>query len=754
MPKDRLWATVYREDEEAAALWKKGTDIGPSHVLRFGEKDNFWEMGDTGPCGPCSEIHIDRGDGFCDKARVPGHVCGVNAGCARFIELWNLVFIQFNRDPSGALHPLAAKHVDTGMGFERAVAVLQGKASNYETDVFMPLLEATAELSGASMENPALLPAFRVIADHLRALSFAVTDGVIPSNEGRGYVLRRLLRRAARYGRRLNLREPFLHRLVSTVVDTMGHQYPELKGMAQHTTLVLRNEEERFNEVLDRGIELFDAAAADVLQKKGSVLPGSEAFRLYDTYGFPLDLTQLMAREKGLDVDTVGFKAEMDAQRARARESHKFALSGGGEWEELTAGAHSEFVGYETVQTDARIRRLRRNDGQVALVLDRTPFYAESGGQVGDHGEITGNGFTIRVEDTQKQGDSVVHVGSFVEGSRVADPSVRAAVSQEERKATARNHTATHLLHKALRETIGPHVNQAGSLVAPERLRFDFTHFEALTPEQLDAIEEKVNAKVRENLTVEKFRTSLREAKAMGATALFGEKYGDEVRVVKIRDFSMELCGGTHLDATGEIGVFRIVKEEGVAAGVRRIEAVTGAAADALLRREKRLLRELEEMLRCPPGELAGRVASLVDERREFERKFRKVQESSAGSELDALVNQAALVAGFKVVAARVELPDVEALRAAGDKLREKMKSGVGVLGAVIGEKVSLLVVVTDDLIKNRGLRAGDIAMKAAKVVGGSGGGKPHLALAGGKDPSRLAEALGKAQEIVEGMLK
>jgi alanyl-tRNA synthetase len=754
IPKERLYATVFREDGETESLWKKATDIGPARVLRFGEKDNFWEMGDIGPCGPCSEIHIDRGKGFCDKPHVPGHVCGVNAGCARFIELWNLVFIQYNRDESGKLHPLAAKHVDTGMGFERVVAVMQGKTSNYETDVFMPIQDAIAEFTGASPENAKLLPAFRVIADHMRALSFAVTDGVIPSNEGRGYVLRRLLRRAARYGRTLGVHEPFMYKLVSAVVDVMGNAYPELKSMAQHTTLVIKNEEERFNEVLDRGIDIFETITKDVQKRGGKTVAGAEAFRLYDTYGFPFDLTQLMAREKGLEVDLVGFEKEMDSQRARAREGKKFMMSDEGEWEEVSSGGHSEFVGYDTVQSSAHIRKFRRNNGGVALVLDRTPFYAESGGQVGDRGEITGNGFKILVEDTRKQGDWILHVGTFTEGDRILDPSVEAFVEREVRLSTMRNHTATHLLHKALKEVLGSHVNQAGSLVAPDRLRFDFTHFEAVSQDQLDAVEEKVNAAIRENFKVEKFITSLQKARNAGVTALFGEKYGDEVRVVKIDDYSMELCGGTHLDATGEIGYFRIVKEEGIAAGVRRIEAVTGRAADVAIRKEKHLVRELESALKCPAAELSARITALQEERKELERKVKKAKQTSAGSEMDALIQNAVTVADFKVVAGRVDVSDAEELRVLGDTLRERLKSGVGVLGAVIDGRVSLLCIVTDDLIKSRSLKAGDIVKKAAMLVGGSGGGKPHLAMAGGKDPGKLDEALGKAVDIVRGFVK
>jgi alanyl-tRNA synthetase len=754
IPAEGLYATVYQDDEEAEKLWTEVTRIGRDRILRFGEKENFWEMGDTGPCGPCSEIHVDRGEGFCDKKGTPGHECRVNGGCARFIELWNLVFIQFNRDASGRLDALKARHVDTGMGFERAVAVLQGRASNYDTDLFTPIIRATAKLTGRSPEDSRDLPAFRVIADHIRALTFAITDGAIPSNEGRGYVLRRLLRRAARYGRTLGMHEPFLYQLVPAVSGVMGDAYPEVRTMAQHVAHVTRNEEERFNEVLDRGIEIFEEVAEAASAGGKKILAGKDAFRLYDTFGFPLDLTQLMAREKGLGVDLAGFEQEMESQRSRGREGHSFTAAGEGDWEEWSRGEHSRFIGYDAFESSSRIRKARKTEDGVALVLDQTPFYPESGGQVGDQGFVSGKGFKIRIGNTLKQGDQIVHIGTFSEGDRIGAPEVQAVIGREERLSTARNHTTTHLLHKALREVLGAHVNQAGSLVSPERLRFDFTHFEAVPQDKLDLIEEKVNARIRQNMPVEKFVTSLAKAKDMGATALFGEKYGEEVRVVRIDDYSMELCGGTHLDATGQIGTFRIVREDGIAAGVRRIEAVTGSAADALLRREKKILRELEGLLRCPAADLPERARALQEEKKDAEKKARKAQQSTLQAGTETLVQNAADVAGFKVAAGRVEASDVDELRSAGDDLRQRIGSGVGMLGAVIEGKVSLLCVVTDDLIRSRGLKAGDIVKKAAAFVGGSGGGKPHLALAGGKDAGRLDEALRQVADIVRGFVQ
>ena len=752
LPKARIWATVFREDDEAEKLWKAVTDINPAQVLRFDEKDNFWEMGETGPCGPCSEVHIDLGEGYCDKQHLPDHTCEVNGGCARIIELWNLVFIQYNRDENGKLTPLPAKHVDTGLGLERAVAVLQGKKSNYATDLFSPILEAISELSGQPLGVEETLPAFRVIADHLRALTFAVTDGAIPSNEGRGYVIRRILRRAARFGRKLGLHEPFLHGLIPVISKVMSETYPEIAERLPHTTLVIKSEEERFNEVLDRGIEIFENLSSEILKKGGDFIPGKDAFRLYDTYGFPLDLTQLMAREKGLEVDEQGFEADLKKQRDRARQAGRFDSSSDAEWEEISSGSDSEFIGYEQTETNARIRKVRREGERISIVLDRTPFYGEAGGQVGDTGVIEGEGFRLSVEDAQRDGDLIVHIARFTEGDVISNPDVSVCIDNERRLSTARNYTATHLLHKALKEVLGDHVNQAGSLVAPDRLRFDFTHFEAMTPDQIDEVERRVNLHVRKDLPLEKEMSTLEEAKAQGATALFGEKYGEEVRIVKVADYSMELCGGTHLDRTGEIGYFRILREEGIAAGVRRIEAVTGEEADRLLRQEKRILTNAEQMLRCRADEVAGRIETLLDERKSLERQVKKAMQSSASSEIESMVRNGAKVGDIRVVVSTVDVADIGELRSLGDRLRNGLKSGVGVLGTAMNEKVHFLCVVTDDLIKERGIRAGDIVREVAGIAGGSGGGKPHMALAGGKEIDKLDAALRKVPDIVKAL--
>ena len=754
LPREQLWATVFREDNEAEGFWKKMTDIDSSHILRFDEKDNFWEMGETGPCGPCSEIHIDLGEGFCDKKGEKGHVCGVNTGCSRYIELWNLVFIQFNRDESGKLQPLPMRHVDTGLGFERIVSVIQKKRSNYDTDLFKPILDHIEDLTGISSQDSKAVSAFRVIADHIRALTFAITDGALPSNEGRGYVLRRILRRAARYGRNLGMHEPFIYKLVSTVVDQMESVFPETGERAAHCTTVIKAEEERFNEVLDRGIGLFESISADIKKKGQTSIPGKDAFRLYDTYGFPLDLTELMAREQGLSVDSKAFNREMEKQREKARESHHFSMDDEGEWDVLSGGEDSLFVGYEFLSTESEIRKVRQNGKQVSIILDKTPFYAESGGQVGDQGRITGDKFSIQIEDTQKQGDQIIHMGTLIEGDTVSSAHVTAVVEEESRLSTARNHTSTHLLHKALKEVLGEHVNQAGSLVSPDRLRFDFTHFEPMTSEQIDQVEFIVNKHVRRNHDVNKYITSYKEAREKGVTALFGEKYEDQVRVIQIDDYSMELCGGTHIERTGEIGYFRIVSEEGIAAGVRRIEAETGRTADTRLRKDKHILSAVEKLLKCQRDELEERIQAFIEDRKEIERKYKKLQKSSAVSDSDDLLQKAVPVDDFRVISTSIEIDSVDHLRTVGDRVREKLDSGVGIFGAVLEGKVHFICVVTDDLIRSKKIRAGDIVKQVAQIADGSGGGKPHLALAGAKRIDKMQEALDAGPEIVRKFIK
>ncbi len=755
LPKNQLYATVYHDDNEAAEIWKNFTDVLPAHIIRFGMKENFWEMGETGPCGPCSEIHIDLGPERCDKKHIP-HKCQVNGECGRYIELWNLVFIQYNREPDQSLVELPAKHVDTGMGFERIVSVLQNVNSNYSTDLFVPIIQKIDELTGIKFPGTDEGVAHRVIADHVRALSFAITDGGLPSNEGRGYVLRRILRRAARFGRTLGMHAPFIYKIVPTVVDIMGDAFPELKEKHHFAEMVIKAEEEGFNNTLDRGIDLFEKLAAQLVQQKKSEVSGKEAFKLYDTYGFPLDLTQLMAREKGLTVDMAGFNVEMENQRQRAREAGKWEYDLEKEmegWIRISSGSDSEFVGYEHLMIDSEIREIKQLDGRILLTLSKTPFYAESGGQIGDVGEISGKNFKIEIIDTKKIGNKIVHIGEGMLSPANITPAVRATVKTPVRLATARNHTATHLVQAALREVLGKHVHQSGSLVTPERFRFDLTHFERISPDDLQKIENRVNEKIRENLPVEKLNMDLDSAQKMGAMALFGEKYGDQVRVIKIADYSLELCGGTHIEYTGQIGLFRIVAEMSVAAGIRRIEAVTGQLALEMTQKEHHLLETLHEKFNSSIDDLPARIDELFLERRNLEKQLQELRGWQAEQRVLELVKKAAMLDSLHVVTSMVEVDDVEALRNLAEKLRNALKSGVGVLGCLIDEKINFICVVTDDLIQNKKLNAGQIVKEVARITGGSGGGRPHMALAGGKDVNHLDEALNSVQNIVKSIL-
>ncbi len=765
LPKDRLYATVYRTDEEAEKLWKKIAGLPSARVQRFDEKDNFWEMGETGPCGPCSEIHIDLTP---DKSGATL----VNSGDPRVLEIWNLVFIQYNREPDKSLKELPAKHVDTGMGFERVLSVLNGKRSNYDTDLFTPIIAKVSELSGKGydFENGV---AHRAISDHLRCLSFAIADGALPSNEGRGYVLRRILRRAARFGRKLGFQEPFFYKLVPVLVDIMGEAFPELKEKHQYVSLVIKAEEESFNNTLDRGLEIFEKIVTNVRSEKavitvtpapasagGStnvpdvIISGEDAFRLYDTYGFPIDLTQLMARERGLSVDEAGFNVAMEKQRDQSREAGKWEYQADFKpetWRQFSQGAESRFVGYTEYEIDSEIRRLHFDGEHVLLTLADTPFYAESGGQVGDAGRIEGDGFAVEVLDTRKAGSHIVHLGKLANG-KIETPKVSAKINRERRLATARHHTATHLLHQALRDAVGKHVTQTGSLVAPDHLRFDVTHFQKIEPAQLEDIEGAVNEHIRKDLEIETFQMPYNEARKLGAMAIFEEKYGDVVRVVKIGDYSLELCGGTHLHHTGEAGIFTLVSESSAAAGVRRLEALAGKMSEDLLRRERRVADELRALLNCHRDELPDKVRELLDGRKQLEREIRELRLKFSKQEIFELANQAQVLNGLRLVTAKVEAANVDDLRAMSDTLRDKLGTGVGVLAAVMDGKINFVCVVTDDLIKQKNLKAGDIVKKVAAVVGGSGGGRPHQALAGGKEVHRLEEALRHVTDIVREM--
>ena len=758
LPADRLWATVYREDDEAAQLWQRHTDVADDRILRFDEKDNFWEMGETGPCGPNSEIHYDRGPERCDLKDDPDHVCAVNGDCKRFVEIWNLVFIQYDRGNDGVLTPLPARHVDTGMGFERMLTILQGVDTNYEIDVFQPLMNHIGELSEQPYAEGDTAVAFRVVADHVRALAFAIADGALPSNEGRGYVLRRILRRAARYGRTLGLEGPFLYRLVPTLAGQMGEAYPELRAAREKVESVVRAEEASFGRTLDHGIELFEGIVDRAKTEGRSEIRGDEAFKLYDTYGFPVDLTQLMADEKDMVVDMAGFETEMEQQRERSR---TVKIGGTAVAGSATATGSVEisnvptrFTGYGTFTVE--ITSVVVND-EGSVVLAETPFYAESGGQVGDTGWLeTEAGGRIAVKDTTRDGNVFIH-HCDPDGAADLKPGmiVSARVDRARRQSITRNHTATHLLHAVLREALGVHVEQRGSVVDPDRLRFDFSHFNAVTPDELNAIERRINELIWENIAVEPFETSLEDARSQGAMALFTEQYEDRVRVVRIGGVSLELCGGTHLGATGETGLFRIVRESGVAAGVRRIEALTGTSAYEAVKRDEVLVAGAAEALRSEPEDLVKRAGDLNARVRELERHIREMGRSTAQNWADDLVNGAVDAGGVSVAAGRVECPDIDTLRAMGDTLRERLSgAAVGVLFASFEDRPVCIVVATDGAISGHGLHAGRLARDVAAFIGGGGGGKAHMAQAGGKDASRIDEAVDQAAGVVEHHLR
>ncbi len=747
LPKDKLYATVYKTDAEAEGLWREFTDINPGHIIAFGEKDNFWEMGDTGPCGPCSEIHIDLGPERCDKGHIPGHVCGVNIGCARYIELWNLVFIQYNRKSDGTLEELPAKHVDTGMGFERIVSVLQNVRSNYDIDLFRQIIkgiEAVTNQSYAKAENQV---AFRVIADHVRSLTFAVADGALPSNEGRGYVLRRILRRAARFGRMLGMEEPYLYRVVPYLVEAMGEAYPELKVKQTHCEMVIKVEEEGFNRTLDKGIELFEEIAVRLKGQELGKVDGADAFKLYDTYGFPLDLTQLMAEEKGLTVDIDGFNREMEKQRAKARESGKFVMGEDlAKWETVKDTTHSRFRGYESLSGEAELCLIGEDQNHWHLVFDETPFYGESGGQIGDIGTVEAGDTLFQVEDTLKRNERIVHlvkkVGSFPKEGRYI-----LKVDSNRRRDTACNHSATHLLQAALRKVLGGHVNQSGSLVTSERLRFDFSHFEKVPEEKLSEIENLVNQVIAAGIPVCTEEKSYQEAIDSGVTALFGEKYGDRVRVVTVDGVSSELCGGTHVDNTAQIRLFRIISESSVATGIRRIEAVTGNEALKLYNQEREVLKEICHALKTDPGQAVTKVNSLIEENIKHQKELAKYNQDQASGQVKELFDDIKTVNGIKYVVARIDGLSMELLREAVDKLRDRMGTGVAALGTVNDGKVAFVVGVTKDLTSK--VQAGSLIKAVAAETGGSGGGRPDLAQAGGNDAAKIDQALQVGEKMI-----
>ena len=758
LPKDRLWATVFREDEEAIKIWKDVTDINPAHILRFDEKDNFWEMGETGPCGPCSEIHMDRTVNGCGPELI-------NAGTPDAIELWNLVFIQYNRRGDGSLEELPAKHVDTGMGFERVVSVLQGKKSNYDTDVFMPLLNKLAAMTGAKYEGGAAV-AMRVISDHLRALSFAIADGVLPSNEGRGYVLRRLLRRASRYGRKIGLTNPFMKELFPALENVMSGAFPELRKHRDEVMRAIHAEEENFASTLDRGINLFEEVVRDLKSRKEITFPGDEAFKLYDTYGFPLDLTHLMASENELTVDEARFKELMEQQRERARAARKDAVLK--EESDLIAdlvnqGVKSDFTGYQTLEDESQVQMLLSGGKKVdeliedmagEIVLAKTPFYGEAGGQLGDKGTIRGPAGEFEVWDTQKPGEGlIIHIGKMTQGRISQGDRVAAIVDADRRRRMMRHHTGTHLLQHALHGLVSPTIKQAGSMVAPDRLRFDFSYFEAIPADKLELVERRVNELILENIAVKTFTMPLKDVVGSGILAIFDEKYGDTVRVVDIGGYSRELCGGTHVRATGDIGLFRILSESSVASGVRRIEAACGWAAYEWTRREHNLLRNLSQRLSVAPAEIADRLETLIENNKRLEKDRKQQATAAAMGKVDDLLRVKQDVASVPLIASDVGELEMDALRSLMNAVRAKLPVGVVVLGSRHEGKACFMASVSDDLVK-RGVHAGHLIGRIAKIAGGGGGGQPNRAQAGGKDAAKVGEAVRAASEILAGMLK
>jgi len=746
LPPERLWVTVFEDDDEAADIWLNEIKVDPGRLSRIGARNNFWSMGDTGPCGPCSEIFYDHGE------EIAGGPPGTpEEEGDRYVEIWNLVFMQYDRDPTGKLHPLPKPSVDTGMGLERLAAVMQGVHNNYHIDLFQSLIRAAAKIAATDeLENNSL----RVIADHIRSCAFLVVDGVLPSNEGRGYVLRRIIRRAVRHGYQLGIKELFFYRLVAPLCDEMGAAYPELKNNQAHVERILRLEEERFAETLEQGMRILED---DLARLRGSQISGETVFKLYDTFGFPMDLTADIARERGLTIDTDGFNSAMEGQRSRARAASQFGSDYSGT---LQFDGSTAFTGYDHLEDQGRVVALFSNGDPVAVleagasavvILDQTPFYAESGGQVGDRGVLKAADGVFEVSDTQKQGsNAIAHIGRVSAGVLHTGDTVEALVDWQRRQATILNHSGTHLLHAALRKVLGDHVQQKGSLVDPGRLRFDFAHYEPVRPEQLAEIENLVNQQIRANAAAATRVMSVDDALESGAMALFGEKYGEKVRVLSIGDFSVELCGGTHVDQAGDIGLLKITAESGIASGVRRIEAVTGEAALQWVAANEQRLQRIADMLKGSRDDVDEKVEQLLDRQRTLEKELRQIKGKMASSQGSDLASQAVEIRGIKVLAARLDGADSQVLRDTLDQLKNKLGSAAVVLAAVNGDKVSLVAGVTRD--QTGQVKAGELVNFVASQVGGKGGGRPDMAQAGGNQPENLDAALKSVAGWVESL--
>jgi alanyl-tRNA synthetase len=755
LPQDKLWVSIYLDDDEAHEIWRKQIGVPDDRIKRFGEEDNFWAMGSTGPCGPCSEIHIDRGEAHgCGKPE-----CSLDCECDRFLELWNLVFMQFNRDEAGKMTPLPKPSIDTGLGLERMVAILQNVSNNFETDLILPIINKTEDLCGKKLgESVTADVALKVIADHSRAAAFLIGDGVFPSNEFRGYVLRRIMRRAIRYGRNIGLTKPFLHQTAEVVFDIMKSAYPELAESASFITNVIKNEEVRFTETLDTGLKLLNDTLGEIKAAGQKEVPGKLIFKLYDTYGFPVDIVNDVVRDEGLTLDMNGFEKAMAGQRAQSRSVASFTKISDAYKELSTRGFKPVFAGYDQAVLDSTVVALVANGDEVSdaaqgceieVVTEATPFYAEAGGQVGDKGKITADDLEIKVEDTIKDPTGlIIHKGKIVTGRISKGQTVSLAVDIRKRKATQRNHTATHILHAVLRNILGDHVKQAGSLVAPDRLRFDFSHFSQIDRETLNRIETLVNERIRENISTHTEEMVAEEAFKSGATALFEEKYGERVRVVSLADFSKELCGGTHTHRTGDIGSFKIVSESSVASGVRRIEALTGEGAVEYSQQIAGIVLQSAHLLKDKPQAVPPKIEKVLSELKSLEKKVERLKTKMASMAADSAEADMKTINGTRVLARKVLVDNPAALRELADQLKDKIKSGIIALGSVAGPKVLLIVVVTKDLVKR--YHAGNIVKQVAGVVGGGGGGRPDMAQAGGSRPEKLDEALEKVYEVIE----
>ncbi|MBB6214799.1 alanyl-tRNA synthetase [Anaerosolibacter carboniphilus] len=762
MPVERLWVSVYENDDEAYEIWDKKIGVPTERIVRLGKADNFWEIG-LGPCGPCSEIYFDRGEKYgCDSPD-----CKPGCDCDRYVEFWNHVFTQFDKDDQGNYNPLPKPNIDTGMGLERVACIMQDVDSIFEVDTIRYILDGVVEISGQDYGvDPKKDISIRIVTDHIRSVTFMVSDGIMPSNEGRGYVLRRLLRRAARHGKLLGIKDNFLNILVDRVIKVSGDGYPELKEKSEYINKVIAIEEERFHETIDQGSEILKSYIEELKQNQQTVLSGEQAFRLYDTYGFPLELTKEILEEEKMIVDEASFKIEMEKQRERARSARQ-DMEGEG-WKEdvfsqLDQQIKSSFNGYDALTLPATVLAMVKGSeiineastgDHITIILDKTPFYPEGGGQIGDKGILWNEACKVKVTDVKKgHNDRILHICEILDGMIGTGVIVNAEVDQEIRISTARNHTATHLLHKTLKSILGQHVEQAGSMVTPERLRFDFSHFQPLTDEEVEKVEEIVNMKILASLQVDATEMSIDEAKKKGATALFGEKYGDRVRVVSIGDYSMELCGGTHVHSVSQIGLFKILSESGVAAGVRRIEAVTGLKAYQHIKEKENKLKEVSALLKTNPKEIMIRVENLLNDLKAVQKEAETLKNKMASGSIEEILGNVNQVKGIKVVTHKLVGLDMDSLRNLGDQLRDKLGSGLIVLGTDCNDKVNFLAMATQDVI-DQGVHAGNIIKEIAKIAGGGGGGRPNMAQAGAKDVTKIDEALKEVAVLVERQVK